>query len=265
VSTGAPDAPAAAGPAVDGGPATTESRLLGGRVAIFQPAEGYRAAVDPVLLAAALPTPARRHAGLPWLELGCGTGAALLCAAARLPTITVVGLERDPATAALARRGAAASGLADRIAVVEGDLRAPPPAVAPVAFGTVFANPPFLEAGRATPPPDRGRRAAHVEGEAVLEDWIAAAHRALAPRGRLVLIHRADRLDALLAALRPRFGATEVVPLWPRAGRPAGRVVLRTTKDARGPARLSPGLVLHDAGGGFTAPADAILRDAAAL
>ena len=35
-------------------PATTADTLLGGRVRFAQPASGYRAAIDPVLLAAAI-------------------------------------------------------------------------------------------------------------------------------------------------------------------------------------------------------------------
>ncbi|MEQ8966607.1 MAG: methyltransferase [Azospirillaceae bacterium] len=243
----------------------SETRLLGGRVTLFQPARGYRAAIDPVLLAAAVPGEVPARVPARWLELGCGTGAALVCFAARVPAVPVIGLEREAAAAGLARRSVAASGLDDRVTVIEGDLADPPAAIEPGGFGVVFANPPFLEAGRATAPPDAGRRAAHVEGEAGVAAWVDAAHRALAPRGRLVLIHRADRVDALLAALVPRFGAIEILPLWPRQGRDARRVVLRATKGARSPARLAAGLVLHDAAGRFTAEAEAVLRHAAPL
>jgi len=36
-------------------PTFTEDRLLGGRIRLRQPAEGYRAAIDPVFLAASVP------------------------------------------------------------------------------------------------------------------------------------------------------------------------------------------------------------------
>ena len=41
-----------------GAPAVAEDALLGGQVRLVQPAEGYRAAIDPVFLAAAVPAAA---------------------------------------------------------------------------------------------------------------------------------------------------------------------------------------------------------------
>jgi len=57
---------------------STEDALLGGRVRLLQAKVGYRAAIDPVLLAAAIPA----RAGQRVLDLGCGAGAASLCLAA---------------------------------------------------------------------------------------------------------------------------------------------------------------------------------------
>ena len=58
----------------------TEDKLLDGRVTLLQPRKGYRVAIDPVLLAAAVPARLGDHV----LDLGSGTGAASLCLAARL-------------------------------------------------------------------------------------------------------------------------------------------------------------------------------------
>jgi tRNA1(Val) A37 N6-methylase TrmN6 len=235
--------------------------ILGGRVRLFQPEAGYRAAIDPVLLAAAV-DPAD---GTIILDLGSGVGAASLCLAARLPGARVTGLELRPDLVAAARRGAAASGLADRVDFVVGDVAAPPPAIGDVRFDQVMANPPFLKAGTATRAADPGRDAANVEGDADLPSWIAAAARVLRPRGRIVLVHRADRFHDVMRALDLRFGSVELIPLWPRAGEGAKRIVVRARLGGRSPARIAPGLVLHGPDGRFTLAAEAILRDAAPL
>ncbi|MFN8722826.1 MAG: tRNA1(Val) (adenine(37)-N6)-methyltransferase [Rhodospirillales bacterium] len=242
-------------------PDAAADALLGGRVRLFQPAAGYRVAIDPVLLAAAVDP----GDGATVLDLGSGTGAAALCLAARLETVRVTGLEADPGAVDAARRGAVASGLDARVAFLAGDVAAPPAVLAPGSFDQVIANPPYLAAGTATRPPDGGKDRANVEGAADLSVWIATAARLLRPRGRLAVVHRADRFDALVRALAPRFGSVELVPLWPRAGEAARRVIVRARLGGRSPARLSAGLVLHAADGSFTPAAEAILRGAAAL
>ncbi|AWK87468.1 tRNA1(Val) (adenine(37)-N6)-methyltransferase [Azospirillum thermophilum] len=242
-----------------------EDFLLGGRVRLLQPAGGYRAAIDPVLLAAFTPAAAGERV----LDLGTGTGAAALCLAARVPGVTVTGLEALPEAADLARRNAALSGLADRVAVVEGDLLAPPAELAPVGWDRVMMNPPYLRADSASRPPDPWKAAANVEGAARLTDWIGCAARMLAPRGGLTLVHRADRLDEILAALAAApfggFGAPVVLPLWPKPGREARRVLVAARKGVRAPLRLAAGLVVHGEDGAYTPQAEHILRGAGAL
>jgi tRNA1(Val) A37 N6-methylase TrmN6 len=235
--------------------------LLGGRVAFFQPRRGYRAAIDPVLLAAATAA----AAGESVLDLGCGAGAASLCLASRVPESRLTGLEIQPDLAALARANAEANGLGGRFQVHEGDLRRPPPHLATAGFDRVMANPPFLRPGHHTPSPSAGRAVAHGEFEAGLEQWLACAARLLKPRGTLTLIHRADRLDEILSLLHNRFGEVTICPLWPRAGVPARRVLVAARLAVRSPARLLAGLVLHAEDGAWTAQADRLLRHGDAL
>ena len=87
----------------------------------------------------------------------------------------------------------------------------------------------------------------------------------LRPGGWLSLIHRADRLPELLAALHGKAGDVTVLPLWPRAGVAARRVIVLARKGSRGPARIVPGLVLHAPEGTFTAEAEAVMRGGAAI
>ncbi len=236
--------------------APSDDTLLGGRVRFRQPATGYRAAIDPILLAAACDEGAAAA-----LDLGCGAGAASLAYLARVPGVRMTGVEIDPAIADLASTNAAANGWAGRFAVETGDVAA----FAGAGFDLVLSNPPYLEAVRADPSPDPASRRADVEGDLPLAGWVAAALRALRPRGTLVFVQRADRLADLLGALSGEAGEIVVFPLWPRAGTAAKRVIVRARKGIRTPMALAAGLVLHEADGRYTPQAGAILRDGKAL
>lgn len=232
--------------------------LLNGRVRLHQPQAGYRAAIDPVLLAAVTAA----QPGERVLDAGTGTGAAALCLAVRVPGAAVIGLEKRAEAADFARRNAAVNGLEDWVAVVEGDLLAPPPELVPGTFDRVMMNPPYLRAGAASVPPDPWKAAANVEGEAGLPDWVRFAAAMLKPRGALTMVHRADRVDEILAALYgARFGSLLLVPLWPKPGEEARRILLAAKKGGRSPARFTAGLVLHGPDGAYTAQAQRILRD----
>jgi len=128
-----------------------------------------------------------------------------------------------------------------------------------------MTNPPFMKPGAHTPPPDRSRATAHGESTADLSSWISFCTAMAKPRGTLTLIHRADRLDELIALLHGRFGAITLIPLWPKPGVPPKRILLTARRGVRSPAHISPGLILHEANGHFTPAAEAILRGAAAL
>lgn len=233
----------------------TGDALLGGRVKITQPKGGYRVAVDPVLLAAAVPA----RGGDRVADLGAGTGGVALCLAARVEGCTVCALEQEADLTELARANAAANGWSERIGVRQGDVTAPP--FAPESFDHAAMNPPYLTAGRATAPAERLRRVAAVEGNARLPDWIAAAWALVRKGGSVSMIHRADRLDEILGAFAGlQTGGGALYPVQPKAGEPARRVIVRYRKGDGSPFVLQPALTLHEASGAFTAPAEKILR-----
>ncbi len=223
---------------------------------LAQAERGYRVAIDPVLLAAAIPA----KEGDVVLDLGCGVGAAGLCLARRVGGCRVLGVDMDPRAVSLARENIEANDFADRMEIVEADLLRLPKTLKPGSFDHAMANPPHLAASSAQPSPRASRARAMVEGEATLADWIAAALRLLRTKGSLTMIHRADRLDELLAHLHGKAGGVVVFPLWPMRGRPAKRVIVQATKGSRSPAVLAPGLVLHRDGGLYSRAAESILR-----
>lgn len=216
----------------------TRNAFLGGRLHLWQPRRGYRAGVDPVFLAAAVPA----QPGQSVLDLGCGAGAAALCLGARVAGLHLTGVEVQAEYAALARRNADANRQA--MEVIRADLAALPADLRQRAFDHVIANPPYFRAGTHTGAGDAGRRAALGE-TTPLADWIAVAARRLRPGGHLHMIQRTDRLPDMLAGCAGLLGAIEVLPLAARPGRAPDLVILRARKDRRAPFRLHAPLILH--------------------
>lgn len=242
----------------------TTDAFLGGRLALRQPRAGYRAGVDPVLLAAAVPA----RDGDSVLDLGCGVGAAALCLGRRVPGVRLAGLEVQPGYAALARENAGANGIV--MEVVEGDLSGMPAALRARSFDHVLANPPYFRREAGTRAGDAGREAAM--GEAVpLAVWIEAGMRRLRPGGRFTLIQLAERLPDVLEAFHGMRAGITVLPVVPRAGREATRVILAAVKGGRAAFRLLSPLVLHEGAAHLRDEEDyapavrAVLRDGAAL
>ena len=246
-----------------GQPAITEDWLLGGQVRFQQPATGYRVAIDPILLAAAVPA----VAGEQVLELGSGTGAAALCLRYRVAACNIVGVENDPEMFALARQNALLNDAGSEVTFVHGDVAKLPAQIGAQSFDHVISNPPYLEPGRADRRADGNvqRDSANIEAFVSLQAWVEIMVGALRPKGRLTLIHRADRLDELLGELRRHAGEIVVFPLWPKTGRPAKRVLVSARTGVATPLRISPGLVLHESTGAYTEAARAVLENGSVL
>ncbi|MBL1434986.1 MAG: methyltransferase domain-containing protein [Rhodobacteraceae bacterium] len=241
----------------------TDDGFLDGRLKILQPNIGYRAATDPVFLAAAM----RCTAGESVLEMGCGVGVALACLLHRVP-VRATGLEVQQKYADLARQNMARNGLTAEI--VQGDLAHMPDILRAQSFDHVMMNPPFYESFRHSAPQDFGKSVAFIEGITSLEGWLSVGMKRLKPLGWLTIIHRTERLGEILSAL-DKTGDIHILPLAARIGRPARRIIVQARKGAAGPLKLLSPLVLHDGelhrvdGDDFSQTIREILRDGKAL
>ena len=236
----------------------TDDAFLGGRLRLWQPVSGYRAATDPVLLAASVAA----KPGQSVLDLGCGAGTASLCLGVRVAGLELTGLELQPDYADLARRNAARNGLS--LNVVDGDL-AHIPAGLKREFDHVIANPPYY-ARSGTPSPNAGRDTA-LRVDTAIADWVICGARRLAPGGWLTMVMATDWLPEVLAACEGRLGSLAVLPLAARAGQPGLRVIVQARKGGKRPFRLLAPFVLHqgishDADqDSYTLVAKGVLRD----
>ena len=237
--------------------------FLGGKLSITQPEKGFRAGLDSVLLGASVSPRAGQL-----LDLGAGAGVAALCAMAHNDALSATLVENNAEMAGLARDNIAANGLSGRAHILEVSATASGAERKALGLGSdrfdvVIANPPFFEAG--TKAPDMARAAArHTDGE--VSAWVRTAVSCAHAKGEVIFIHVASTLPQLLAAFNARMGAIVVLPIVPRPGKPASRVLVRGKKGSKAAMELLGPIVLHgESGNGFSPQVDAILRGKSVL
>jgi tRNA1(Val) A37 N6-methylase TrmN6 len=234
----------------------TQDALFKGALRLRQLKKGHRAGTDGVLLAAMTPPDAMRIA-----DLGASTGLVGLRAAQLNPQAHVTLVEREANLLALAQQNIADNGLSGRVDIHEADVftlgRIP---AMREAFDVVLSNPPYFDAAHVRPSQDAGRADAHVfpADSQGLEGWLKATVTLTAPHGTCTLIHHAQSVGELLPAFMRRFGDVRLLPVYPRAGEAAIRVLISGVKGSRAPLTILPPLILHKEDGTFTPEAEAL-------
>lgn len=192
----------------------TEDAFLGGRLRILQPERGYRAGIDAVFLAAAIPA----AGGETIFEAGIGAGAAALCLISRTPAVHVTGMEVAARYAMMCEENAKRNGFGHLLKVIHGDVKEalrkdlthlPQHG----SFAHAYANPPYFEEGKVTASPSLLKAQAHSFGPDDLEVWIKVMSLMVSLRGTVTLIHRAESLGKILNAMEDKFGDIRVAPL----------------------------------------------------
>jgi tRNA1(Val) A37 N6-methylase TrmN6 len=177
----------------------------------------------------------------------------------------LTGVERDATAAALAVQNTTLNGLSDRMEVLNADIAAGFAALDRQRFDWAIANPPFFDSEAELRAPAPAKRGAWIADDG-LAAWTRFLSDGVRDGGKIVVIHRADRLADLLSLLGERCGSFAVRPVQPYGDQPAKRILVQAIRSGRAPLRLLPALVLHDRSGAKHTPeAEAILRGEADL
>jgi tRNA1(Val) A37 N6-methylase TrmN6 len=236
---------------------TTLDGLLNKRVVLEQPAEGFRVAVDTVLLAAAAPA----QNGQRVLDMGCGVGGVIFCLIARMPGLRITGIDIQEELLAICRKNIEHNKCADRVDAVLADATS----FVESDFDHVVMNPPFHEEARHAVSDNKIKRTANAEKTGELPLWLASAAKALKPSGILTLIHRADRQDEILLEATKYFGTVDILPIISKMGAAPKRVIMRMHKG--GPVKVNSckSFVLYGDNGRYNEGAEAVIRHCKAI
>ena len=237
----------------------TEDSLLDGRLILLQPKDGFRASMDPVILASTVPV----QTGDRVLDVGTGSGAAALSLLAREPWAWVTGLDIQESLVALANRSAVRNQMSERATFLACDLLSEHVRAKLGLFDHVMSNPPFFERGRGQIPKNQARALATIESTADLKAWIEFMAGAVRDGGTITLIHRAEREDEVISFLNAECGDISVMDLMSKQGEGTQKlIVAQAVKGACSTNVSRTELILHQESDDFTEQALAILRDA---
>ena len=232
--------------------------VLNKKVHLLQAVEGFWTSMDSVMLAAACPI----EKGQRFLDMGCGVGSAGFCVLYRVPDVMMMGIDIQASHIQLAKENAVLNHMQQRADFICSDIKE---YKEEMPYDHVICNPPYMEAGDHLRSPSEEKAKAMGHDRLSLQDWMYIAGKRLRQEGTLTLIHQAGKLDHILQALQGTFGAIDIIPLWPKQGQQAKRVIIRAVKDRKSPAIIHSGLVLHNDDGSYTEEAESILRDGAAI
>lgn len=223
--------------------------LFNGRLAIRQARKGYRFSVDAVLLAGLTEAKAKDHIA----DLGTGCGVVPLIMAHRGMGRKFLGLELQDELARLAQWNVRENGYADRIEIIQMDLRDIGSTLSPRGYDLVVSNPPYRKTGSGRICPDVQRAVARHELSLSLKDVFRAASHLLRGKGRLALIYPATRLEHLMAVARQcRFSPKRLTMIHSRKSSPAVLVHMECLKEGGQELKVEPPLAIYRADGSFT-------------
>lgn len=237
----------------------SEDYLLNRRIKIFQPQEGYRAAIDAVFLASMIDTK-KVKTGMKILDVGSGTGAVSLCLAYRLKDKKpeIIGLEIQEELQKLSNLSAVSNGF-DYLCYELCDIREKNNDKAGV-FDFVVTNPPYSD--HDMPSPNESKKQAHNMENFDLSKWLSACLKMLKPKGNIALINRTEALNEILMTMHNKAGNIQILPLYSKEGQSAKRILILAEKGSRAPTKILPPLYTHDKEGNYSKEAEKILRQA---
>jgi tRNA1Val (adenine37-N6)-methyltransferase len=188
------------------------------------------------------------------MDLGTGCGIVSRILACRFPHCSLVGVESQPALAALAERNVLLNGLAGRVEIMADEMQNLPQRFTGESFEVVVSNPPYRPLGSGRLNPEAERAIARHELHGSLELVAQSANYLLPTKGRLALIYPAWRLVHLCAQLRSLHLEPKTLRLiHSLPGEEARLVWVEARKGGGEDLKVLPPLIVYQSQGCYTA------------
>ena len=240
----------------------TKDSFLGGGIKIWQPKKGYRAGIDPILLAASV----NISEGQKVLDLGCGVGTASLAIAYRVKDVELYGIEIQKVFADLANLNSDENGIELKLECSSiTNLSAN---ITSKSFDHVIANPPYFDRKTSVRSINLAKEKSFGD-TCLLSDWLKVAAKRAKPKGFVHFIVRSERLPEMFNNMPNSLGSLVITPILSRQNENAKLTILHAKKNGRSGFTISSPIILHplksDSQEKYVPEVDQVLRNGASL
>ena len=240
----------------------TKDSFLGGGIRIWQPKKGYRAGIDPILLAASVNV----SAGQKVLDLGCGVGTASFAIGYRVKNVELYGIEIQKVFADLADLNSKENGIEFQVECA--DISKLSSNITSKNFDHVIANPPYFDRKSSVRGINISKEKSFGDTRPISE-WLKVAAKRAKPKGFVHFIVRSDRLMEIFTNMPNSLGSLVITPVISRKNENAKLTILHAKKNGRAGFIISSPIVLHpqksDIREKYIPEVDKVLRNGASL
>jgi tRNA1(Val) A37 N6-methylase TrmN6 len=229
----------------------TEDSILNGKIKLLQPDNGYRVAIDPIILSSFVC--GLTHCGHKAttiekiLDVGCGVGTISLILKMKKNASEVTAIDIDEKMCQICRQNATINSL--DVNVINTGLESINSVLKDELFDQVVTNPPFSNKNSSRI--SESKRLANFE-TMDLYDWIAFCFKKLKNGGIFSLIHNASRIDDILCSLKNIAGSIQIIPIFPKINCRANRIVVIAQKSSKSASSILSGIVVHENDGSYS-------------
>ena len=240
----------------------TKDSFLGGGIRIWQPKKGYRAGIDPILLAASVNV----SAGQKVLDLGCGVGTASFAIGYRVKNVELYGIEIQKVFADLADLNSKENGIEFQVECT--NISNLSSNITSKNFDHVIANPPYFDRKSSVRGINVSKEKSFGDTRPISE-WLKVAAKRAKPKGFVHFIVRSDRLMEIFTNMPNSLGSLVITPVISRKNENAKLTILHAKKNGRAGFIISSPIVLHplksDSREKYVPEVDKVLRNGASL
>ncbi|HEC2160376.1 TPA: tRNA1(Val) (adenine(37)-N6)-methyltransferase [Staphylococcus delphini] len=165
----------------------------------------------------------------------------------------ITGVEIQPQLVNMAERSILYNHLEDRITMVEMDINSLVQAYAPAQFDLITCNPPYFKANQTNQHQLEAHKIARHEIFCTLNDCLRVSNHLLKEGGRIVMVHRAERMLDLFESMRHyRIEPKRLHMIYSKPGKAAQTIVVEGRKGGRQGLDIAPPFYIYDAQGDYT-------------